>query len=81
MSMELYVWKAPVIDDPDEARALLERYLDGKDQTAFEPSPAIAAMADELLKLHPTRVLRGQEALAAMSDKERDGCRDIPLEQ
>src|SRR5687767_2584916 len=81
MSMELYVWKAPVTDEPDEAKALVERYLDGKDESAFEPSPAIASMADELLKLYPTRVLRGEEALAAMSDKERDGCRDIPLEQ
>ena len=81
MSMELYVWKAPVVDDPDEARALVERYLDGKDQTAFEPSSAIAGIADELLRLYPTRVLRGEEALAAMSDKEREGCRDIPLEQ
>jgi hypothetical protein len=69
MSMELYVWKAPVLDDPDVAKALVDRYLDGKDETAFEPSPAIASMAEELLQLYPTRVLRGEEALAAMSDK------------
>jgi hypothetical protein len=80
MSMELYVWKAPVLDDPDVAKALVDRYLDGKDETAFEPSPAIASMAEELLQLYPTRVLRGEEALVAMSDKEREGCRDLPLE-
>jgi hypothetical protein len=81
MSMDLYVWKAPVTDDPDEAKTLLERYLDSEDKSAFEPSPAIASMADELLKLYPTRVLRGEEALEAMSDKEREGCRDIPIDQ
>ena len=80
MSMELYVWKAPVLDDPDEAKALVDRYLDANDETAFEPSPAIASLAEELLQLYPTRVLRGEEALAAMSDKEREGCRDLPLE-
>lgn len=81
MSMDLYVWKAPVTDDADEARALLDRYLEEGDETVFEPSPDIAKMAGELLKLFPTRLLRGEEALAAMSDRERDLCRDIPIEQ
>ena len=81
MSMELYVWKAPLVHDPDEAKALLERHLDGKDEAVFKPSPAIASLADDLLRLYPTRVLRGEEALAAMSDGEREGCRNLPLDQ
>ena len=48
MSMDLYLWKAPVIDDPDEARALIDRYFDDKDQSVFAPSGDIAAMAGKL---------------------------------
>jgi hypothetical protein len=38
MSMSLYLWKAPVIDDPDEARALIDRYYDQGEISVFEPS-------------------------------------------
>src|SRR5688572_6927935 len=52
MSMDLYLWKAPVTDDPDEAKALLDRYYDKRDTSVFEPSGDIAAYARELRGLH-----------------------------
>jgi len=81
MSMELYIWKGPVTDDPDEAKRLVERYLDKKDESAFEPSAAIASMAEELLQLYPTKIVRGAEALALMSERERELSREIPVDQ
>jgi hypothetical protein len=38
MSMDLYLWKAPVIDDSDEAAALLDRWYEQDDRTVFEAS-------------------------------------------
>ena len=38
MSMSLYLWKAPVIDDPDKARALIDRYYDQGEISVFERS-------------------------------------------
>ena len=40
MSMDLYFWKSPVTDDPDEAKRLLDLYFDSKDRSVFEPRPA-----------------------------------------
>lgn len=51
MSMDLYLWKAPVIDDAGEARALVDRYFDG-DRTMFEASPDVPAMAAKLRQAH-----------------------------
>ena len=48
MSMDLYLCKAPVTDDPDEAAALIDRYFDDRDETVFEPSGDIAAAAAKL---------------------------------
>ena len=48
MSMTLILWKAPVTDDPDEAQALLERWYEHGDDSAFEPSEDIARTADQL---------------------------------
>lgn len=48
MSMTLILWKAPVVDDPDEAKALLERWYDHDDDSLFEPSDDIARVAGEL---------------------------------
>jgi len=70
MSMDLYLWKAPVTDDPDEAGALLDRHLGG-DETVFTPDPAIAAVAAELDRLYPWRWLSNEETVAAMSEEER----------
>jgi hypothetical protein len=48
MSMTLILWKAPVTDDPDEAQALLERWYEHGDDSAFEPSEDVARTADQL---------------------------------
>jgi len=53
MSMDLYLWKTPVVDDPDEARALVDRYFDDSDLSVFAPSGDIAAFADELRTHYP----------------------------
>ena len=71
MSMDLYFWKSPVTDDPDEAKRLLDLYFDGKDHSVFEPSPAIAAMAEQLLELYPVKLVVGDEALAQIPEDER----------
>ena len=51
--MTLILWKAPVVDDPDEAARLLEPYYERSDDSAFEPSPDIAAVSKELLRRFP----------------------------
>ena len=53
MSMTLILWKAPVVDDPDEAARLLQPYYDDGDESAFEPSPDVTAVSDELLRRFP----------------------------
>lgn len=54
MSMTLYLWKAPVVDDPDEAARLVERYDDGEgDRSVFEPSEVLAEIEAELLRRFP----------------------------
>ena len=53
MSMTLILWKAPVVDDPDEAAALLDPYYKNGDDSAFEPCPALATVANELLRQFP----------------------------
>ena len=45
--MDLYLWKAPVIDDADKAGALIDRYFDGE-KTVFEPNNDVPAMAAKL---------------------------------
>src|SRR5262245_4872330 len=52
MSMSLVVWKAPVIADEDEAKALVERWDD--DPTVFEASADLLAFYDALLAKHPS---------------------------
>ena len=51
--MTLILWKAPLVDDPDEAAELLKQYYERGDATAFQPSAALAAMSDELLRRFP----------------------------
>jgi hypothetical protein len=53
MSMTLILWKAPVTDDEDEAKRLLEPYYEREDDSAFEPSADIAKVSDELLRRFP----------------------------
>jgi hypothetical protein len=51
--MTLILWKAPVTGDPDEAKALLERWYEHGDDSAFEPSEDIALVADLLRSRWP----------------------------
>ena len=47
------LWKAPVVREPDEAEALLRPYGVGGDDSAFEPSADVAAVANELVRRFP----------------------------
>lgn len=69
--MDLYLWKSPVTDDPEEAARLVGRYFDDQEQGVFEPSADIAAAAEELLRLYPYWPVPGEELMAAMSEEER----------
>ena len=51
--MTLILWKAPAVDDPDEAAELLQPYYDCEDDSAFEPSGVLATVADELVRRFP----------------------------
>jgi hypothetical protein len=81
MSMDLYLWKAPVTGDEEEARELVGRYFDNGEQGVFEASDDIAAAADELLKLYPISRVSGEELLASMSEEERGRYTEEGLEQ
>lgn len=69
--MTLILWKAPVVDDPDEASRLLQPWYESENESAFEPSPDIETVADELRRLYPYRELTNEETVAAMSEEER----------
>ena len=53
MSMTLILWKAPLVDDEDEAKRLLEPYYDHEDDSAFAPSADLDTVAKELLRRFP----------------------------
>ena len=53
MSMTLILWKAPVVDDPDEAQALLQTWYETEDDSAFEASDDIARVAEALRSRWP----------------------------
>ena len=53
MSMTLILWKAPHVDDPDEAARLLAPYYDRGDESAFQPSRDLATVAAELRRRFP----------------------------
>lgn len=53
MSMTLILWKAPTVDGPDEAKALLHSWYENGDDSAFEPSADIALVADLLRSRWP----------------------------
>ncbi len=50
MSFDLYLWKAPIPPDEQEANALLDRYFEG-DRDAFEPSDDLKRFYRELEKV------------------------------
>ena len=53
MSVSLYLWKAPVIDDSGEARALIDRYYDQGEISVFEPSEDIVRTLAKIRGLYP----------------------------
>ena len=53
MSMTLILWKAPVVEDADQAKALTEAWYQSEDDSAFEPSEDIARVADLLRSRWP----------------------------
>jgi hypothetical protein len=71
--MTLILWKAPIVDDPDEANALLDPWYENGDESAFEPSEDIALVADELRSRWPDD----------FEDEEYDDCpwANMPFEQ
>src|ERR687891_374334 len=71
MSMDLYLWKAPVTDDEEEAAKLVDRYFDAEEQGVFEPSADVAAAAEELRRLYPYWPVSGEDLLASMSEEEK----------
>lgn len=71
MSMTLMLWKAPVVADADEAKELTAAWYQTEDDSAFEPSDAIAVVADELRRRWPYRELSNEETVARMSEEER----------
>ncbi|MGI8611212.1 MAG: hypothetical protein ACR2KH_02910 [Sphingomicrobium sp.] len=68
MSMMLILWKAPVVDDPDEAQALLETWYETGDDSAFEPSDDLAAVHDLLLQTYPMYREKGADPWADGAD-------------
>jgi hypothetical protein len=73
MSMTLILWKAPVVDDADAAKALTDACFETGDESAFEPSADIALVADLLRSRWPDDY----------ADEVPDGCpwADMPFEQ
>lgn len=51
--MTLYLWKAPVVDDPDEAARLIDAWDERGDVSVFQPSDDIAMVAEELVRRFP----------------------------
>jgi len=51
--MTLVLWKAPLLDHPDEAARLLEPYHERGDDSAFAPSPDIANVSNALRRRFP----------------------------
>jgi hypothetical protein len=51
--MDLFLWKAPITDDPDEAAALVERYLEQGDKDVFEPSEDVSRVLQIIRKNYP----------------------------
>lgn len=53
MSMTLILWKAPLVEDADQAQALLKTWYETGDDSAFEPSDDLARVYDLLLQNYP----------------------------
>ena len=64
MSMTLILWKAPVVDDPDEAKVLLTPWYISEDESAFEPNGDLKTVYDMLLRQYPFDWERGSDPWA-----------------
>ena len=69
--MTLILWKAPVVEDADEAKRLTKAWYETEDDSVFEPSEDIARVADELRRRWPYRTLSNEDTVARMSEEER----------
>ena len=61
MSMDLFLWKAPVTDDPDEAAALLRRYFEDGDKMVFEASEDVSHVLEIIRQNYPDDPESGAE--------------------
>jgi len=66
---DLFLWKAPVVDDADEAARLLKPYYDREDDNAFHPSAAVATVSNELLRRFPDADGGPWEAAPSQTDR------------
>ncbi|HEX6218724.1 MAG TPA: hypothetical protein VFZ35_05565 [Sphingomicrobium sp.] len=71
MSMTLILWKAPLVADEDQGKALIAPWYESEDDSAFEPSDDIARVADELRRRWPYRALSNEETVDRMPEEER----------
>ena len=53
MGYTVLLWKAPVVRDADDAERLTKPYYETSDESAFEPSADVTAVADELARRFP----------------------------
>lgn len=53
VSITLILWKAPIVDHPDEAARLLGPYYERGETSAFESSPDISRVSNELRRRFP----------------------------
>jgi hypothetical protein len=65
MSMSLFIWKSPVVDDDEDARALVDRYYESGDAEVFAPSEDVERFYDDLLARYPTLETYSEEELRA----------------
>ena len=64
MSMDLFLWKAPVTGDPEEAAALLKRYFEDDHKEVFEPSEDVVRVLDLIRETYPDDAEAGAEESA-----------------
>jgi hypothetical protein len=64
MSMDLFLWKAPVTDDTDDAAALLRRYFEDRDESVFTPSEDVTRVLAIIRENYPDDADAGAKELA-----------------
>ena len=53
MSMTLILWKAPVVSEPEDAKALLTPWYVNGDESAFESCAELGILRDQLIRSYP----------------------------